>query len=177
MWIKYQKGVDVCVRMGRMRAPRRRWGCSKGRFQLGFLVKVFATWQCCKKVSKRCWRFEWDAYNSRPWQGRRKSLSELIFYNLFQTIFVDVFVDFRFPPLDDNQSWQLCWWRASQQNFVFYLWALYWSCTNRCDLNKKASLRLNWRVWSWLRLNAGGMLNTCKSNVKAFGWAEWRTGE
>ncbi len=23
---------------------------------------------------------------------------------------------------------------------------------------------LNWRVWSWLRLNAGGMLNTCKSN-------------
>jgi len=23
--------------------------------------------------------------------------------------------------------------------------------------------RLNWRVWSWLRLNAGGMLYTCKS--------------
>ena len=22
----------------------------------------------------------------------------------------------------------------------------------------------NWRVWSWLRLNAGGMLNTCKLN-------------
>ena len=25
-------------------------------------------------------------------------------------------------------------------------------------------LNLNWRVWSWLRLNAGGRLNTCKSN-------------
>ena len=28
---------------------------------------------------------------------------------------------------------------------------------------------LNWRVWSWLRLNAGGMLNTCKSNGSYFG--------
>ena len=27
------------------------------------------------------------------------------------------------------------------------------------------STLLNWRVWSWLRLNAGGMLNTCKSNA------------
>ena len=24
-----------------------------------------------------------------------------------------------------------------------------------------------WRVWSWLRTNAGGVLNTCKSNGKA----------
>ena len=24
-----------------------------------------------------------------------------------------------------------------------------------------------WRVWSWLRMNAGGVLNTCKSNGKA----------
>jgi len=27
--------------------------------------------------------------------------------------------------------------------------------------------RLNWRVWSWLRLNAGGMLYTCKSSGSA----------
>ena len=25
---------------------------------------------------------------------------------------------------------------------------------------------LNWRVWFWLRLNAGGVLNTCKSYAK-----------
>ena len=40
-------------------------------------------------------------------------------------------------------------------------------------------LILNWRVWSWLRLNAGGRLNTCKSserkvacylNLAADGW-------
>ena len=37
-----------------------------------------------------------------------------------------------------------------------------------------------WRVWSWLRTNAGGVLNTCKSNAEAWclHWVdEWRTGE
>ena len=41
------------------------------------------------------------------------------------------------------------------------------------------------RVWSWLRMNAGGVLNTCKSNealyLISFGTdyfvTEWRTGE
>ena len=41
---------------------------------------------------------------------------------------------------------------------------------------------LNWRVWSWLRTNAGGVLNTCKSNAKgtsvmsrvAHGWVTRR---
>ena len=27
-----------------------------------------------------------------------------------------------------------------------------------------SSIKLYWRVWSWLRTNAGGMPNTCKSN-------------
>ena len=27
-----------------------------------------------------------------------------------------------------------------------------------------AMTNLNMRVWSWLRMNAGGVLNTCKSN-------------
>ena len=44
---------------------------------------------------------------------------------------------------------------------------------------------INMRVRSWLRMNAGGVLNTCKSNepcrtdpfgVKT-GAGEWRTGE
>ena len=43
----------------------------------------------------------------------------------------------------------------------------------------------NMRVWSWLRMNAGGVLNTCKSNealyLISFGIdyfvTEWRTGE
>ena len=26
------------------------------------------------------------------------------------------------------------------------------------------NINVSWRVWSWLRMNAGGMLNTCKSN-------------
>ena len=33
---------------------------------------------------------------------------------------------------------------------------------------------LNLRVWSWLRTNAGGRLNTCKSNAPQ---GEWQTGE
>ena len=44
---------------------------------------------------------------------------------------------------------------------------------------------INLRVWSWLRMNAGGVPNTCKSNgvilSEVFGWSEiwprWRTGE
>jgi len=35
---------------------------------------------------------------------------------------------------------------------------------------------MNLRVWSWLRANAGGMLNTCKSHGVLSG-AQWRTGE
>ena len=34
----------------------------------------------------------------------------------------------------------------------------------RFGVLNKALLILNWRVWSWLRLNAGGRLNTCKSS-------------
>ena len=40
--------------------------------------------------------------------------------------------------------------------------------------------QLNWRVWFWLRLNAGGMPNTCKSNgndESLLSGDEWRTGE
>ena len=33
-----------------------------------------------------------------------------------------------------------------------------------------------WRVWSWLRMNAGGVLNTCKSNDEAQ-LAGWISGE
>ena len=48
-----------------------------------------------------------------------------------------------------------------------------------------AMTNLNMRVWSWLRMNAGGVLNTCKSNEAlykiSFGnddlVTEWRTGE
>ena len=31
-------------------------------------------------------------------------------------------------------------------------------------LSRNKHLNLNLRVWSWLRMNAGGVLNTCKSN-------------
>ena len=48
-----------------------------------------------------------------------------------------------------------------------------------------ANKNQNMRVWSWLRMNAGGVLNTCKSNealyLISFGIddfvTEWRTGE
>jgi hypothetical protein len=45
---------------------------------------------------------------------------------------------------------------------------------NQCE-------KISRRVWSWLRMNAGGMLNTCKSyegkTVLAQFYTEWRTGE
>ena len=40
------------------------------------------------------------------------------------------------------------------------------------------SFTLNLRVWFWLRTNAGGVLNTCKSNEKLpSGSRQWQTGE
>ena len=41
-------------------------------------------------------------------------------------------------------------------------------------------LHILWRVWSWLRTNAGGVLNTCKSNETIESLllkVEWQTGE
>ena len=37
--------------------------------------------------------------------------------------------------------------------------------TNKCSLSNKAAVKdlLQWRVWSWLRMNASYRLNTCKS--------------
>ena len=49
-----------------------------------------------------------------------------------------------------------------------------------CSKERKKS-RSNYRVWSWLRLNAGGMIYTCKSNGRggnplrvANGWVIYR---
>ena len=37
-----------------------------------------------------------------------------------------------------------------------------WFCNSSASCTSNESF--NWRVWSWLRLNVGGRLNTCKSN-------------
>ena len=50
---------------------------------------------------------------------------------------------------------------------------LRWNCKSK-RLNNSL---LQWRVWSWLRMNASGRLNTCKSNGKVSSEIhEWRTG-
>ena len=43
---------------------------------------------------------------------------------------------------------------------------IYWRFPNKSFADLYRHNGLNWRVWSWLRLNAGCMLNTCKSNEK-----------
>ena len=65
-----------------------------------------------------------------------------------------------------------------------------WVKFARTNLFKKhdfraSALRYNFlRVWSWLRTNAGGVPNTCKSNENRrietsvdWSWGKWRTGE
>ena len=60
---------------------------------------------------------------------------------------------------------------------------LFWWVTGHIFLNYTSSrltracafirTTLFWRVWSWLRVNAGGMVKTCKSNEKHnFGYVE-----
>ena len=41
--------------------------------------------------------------------------------------------------------------------------------SDKVGTDKKQRNYLGWRVWSWLRMNAGGRLNTCKSNGKVRG--------
>ena len=66
------------------------------------------------------------------------------------------------------------WWGANEMNEVDLWklnneWVLKWelifsSVTDWAKaLSNKAS-KLYWRVWSWLRTNAGGVPNTCKSS-------------
>ena len=53
------------------------------------------------------------------------------------------------------------------------LWKLsktsIWVAGLKTNLNK-VKYNFFWRVWSWLRMNAGGMPKTCKSNEEA----QWR---
>ena len=46
-----------------------------------------------------------------------------------------------------------------------------WLLRNKYSLSQN----FNWRVWSWLRLNAGGRPNTCKSNGSTGELALWVT--
>ena len=73
--------------------------------------------------------------------------------------------------------------------FLFLFWN--WSTINRIDVPPEQRddvqrferqgytvMYFNLRVWSWLRTNAGGMPNTCKSNEKlSSDSGKWRTGE
>ena len=78
-----------------------------------------------------------------------------------------------------------CYWCASifenwivKTNGSFSYFFIFFLCKNNRLLGVGYRIS-NWRVWSWLRTNAGGVLNTCKSNEKvSFGKrVEWRTGE
>ena len=70
------------------------------------------------------------------------------------------------------------------QKNICYIWKVLWENSNdlwklsktstlrQLGLNKKQTNKINFfmRVWSWLRMNAGGMPKTCKSNETA----QWR---
>ena len=54
--------------------------------------------------------------------------------------------------------------RQSARSYVYKISLSKYEQTISKDEPKRALSIVSWRVWSWLRTNAGGVLNTCKSN-------------
>ena len=90
----------------------------------------------------------------------------------------------------NNATWIIC--DSSQMllkhrlimnisNRQFLYWASFiWGSGQKRFLEPIKVLHILWRVWSWLRTNAGGVLNTCKSNETIESLllkVEWQTGE
>ena len=101
--------------------------------------------------------------------GGYSSASLLLTQQTKQAVLVLVSVS---KPLIFNkiQPMSVSAWFASQTSACIHKWEIS-RCLDRGALSferkpssTKLAQRLNERVWSWLRLNAGGMLYTCKSN-------------
>ena len=117
------------------------------------------------KREKSCWQ-AWGmsvkaslaAWNS----GASKSLHKKFFEDFQKKLLTERWQKSMFTNAAKNGGseklffWFIDKWRASG-NRTLRFWFL--PSRNLCT-------DLNWRVWFWLRLNAGGVLNTCKSNAK-----------
>ena len=82
-------------------------------------------------------------------------------------------------------GFSICWYSFPHfwgRSLKVILCDLYRRVTSHIFLNTESAMTqacacicttLFWRVWSWLRVNAGGMVKTCKSNEKHnFGYVE-----
>ena len=65
--------------------------------------------------------------------------------------------------------WEVFWKEGFYKELMFFEnWAKRRFLSSRLNITQKNIFF--WRVWSWLRMNAGGMPKTCKSNEVA----HWR---
>ena len=110
-------------------------------------------WNCIEYAAHQ--RNAWnetlsDWVGAWNWRGFKK-----IIKRLWRTTCVD------FYWLIDRNYFHWLMVEITRSLFEKYLSENWWA---RFGVLNKALLILNWRVWSWLRLNAGGRLNTCKSS-------------
>ena len=128
-----------------------------------------------KNIFKRTWQDEFESYNSQTRQLERATNCSLK---------IDQRTDKREYPVDVKMTQEAFELVENFENWVlkFEVKTKTFSSLilNECDADENRQQRLNLRVWSWLRLNAGGMLYTCKSNgsmESLLSDGEWRTGE
>lgn len=136
---------------------RRLWGNS-GAFRRSEMVDNCLFNRKLKKIIKRCWQEVGAIYNVRPLE-RSRFFAKTFFNREDKTICVGTYVD---DVIHLSIEWPTPW--KTIRSIRTKCNSSWWFIESRYLEDFGLRKTLNWRVWSWLRLNAGGMLNTCKSN-------------
>ena len=136
--------------------------------------------KCVINVSQVCHKSGTFDLKSKSWKTKgRKFQKTQNFFVFFEKVIV-------FENSKIDKIWKFvklkiveCSKKNLKENFE-NLWYFVFSSSFVRRKNTKNE-KISWRVWSWLRTNAGGMPNTCKSNEISFLFPkeklQWRTGE
>ena len=118
-----------------------------------------------KNIFENSWKYEKFVVYCKASLIAAKSLRNERFIKKLQPISVGVW--WRLPS---SSELSLNWLTNAHENrSEVHFNSVFMSCSK----GRKNS-RSNYRVWSWLRLNAGGMLYTCKSNGSIGACTWWR---
>ena len=108
-----------------------------------------------KNIFEKSWKYEKFVVYCKASLIAAKSLRNERFIKKLQPISVGVW--WRLPS---SSELSLNWLTNAHENrSEVHFNSVFMSCSK-----ERKNSRSNYRVWSWLRLNAGGMLYTCKSN-------------
>ena len=116
-------------------------------------TKVFRLEKRFEKIKKSCWQTKavMIRYQSCRWEQQQRRITDLWQINSNATLKIPRFSEkwiarFKNKQIDEKDR------EATRIN------------SKQCQIKLAGKKLFNMRVWSWLRMNAGGVPNTCKSN-------------